>query len=83
MAGASDGSDEETEQWARDGAEALALTPEQRKTLLYILGSTVVPARICCEAGKADKALPMLSRLDALMTAIRWQREGVRRDSGR
>jgi hypothetical protein len=83
MAEAIDGLAAETEQWARDGAESLALTPEQRKTLLHILGSTVVPARICCEGGKADKALPLLKRLDALMTAIRWQRDGARRDSER
>jgi hypothetical protein len=63
------------DRWAQERAQALALTPDQLKVLVDILGSTAVPARNFCEAGKADKALPLLRKLDALMTALRWKRK--------
>jgi hypothetical protein len=75
MADATEGPDQKNQRWATERAAALALTPEQQKIFLDILGSTAVLARNFCEAGKADKALPLLQKLDALATAMRWKRK--------
>ena len=83
MAEATDGTEQRNQRWATERAAALALTPEQQKILLDILGSTAVLARNFCEAGKPDKALPLLHKLDALATALRWRRKEPGGDSGK
>jgi hypothetical protein len=83
MAKATDESEQSNQRWAAEQAAALALTPKQQKILLDILGSTSVLARNFCEAGKADKALPLLHKLDALATAMRWRRKEPGGDSGK